>query len=144
MKENYARNISNTATCPEASCSHSNTCARYANYLKSLAGADTFEILNIRHLQTAGLAACPYHLVTEKQRWARGFKRICDSIPSGNAKHLYTKTPYTQRRFYKARNGEIPISPEMQKRLLRIFREIGADTSIGFDVYEEKEVLVEK
>lgn len=143
MKENNARNISKTATCPEASCSRSNTCARHANYLKSLAEADTFEMLNIRHLQITDLATCPYHLTAEKQRWARGFRHIVDTIPSGNAKHLYTITPYTQRRFYKARNGEIPIEPKMQKHLLRIFKEIGGDVSVGFDSYEEKEVLTE-
>ena len=32
----------------------------------------------------------------------------------------------------------------MQQHLLSIFREHGADMSIGFDSYEEKDVLVEK
>ena len=44
--------------CPMASCTRSNTCARYANYLKAKAEADSFEILNLDHLKIAG-DSCP-------------------------------------------------------------------------------------
>ncbi len=94
-------------TCPLASCSRSNTCARYANYQKAKAEEASFIVLNTDLLQVEG-EGCPYHLVYERQRWARGFTRLCDSIPSGNAKYLNVYTPFTQRRFYKARNGEFP------------------------------------
>ena len=72
-------------TCPLASCSRSNTCARYANYQKAKAEEASFIILNTNLLQVEG-EGCPYHLVYEHQRWARGFTRLCDSIPSGNAR----------------------------------------------------------
>lgn len=78
--------------CPLASCTRSNTCARYANYLKAKAEADSFEVLNLDHLKIAG-DSCPYHLVTERQRWARGFARLCDSIPKGNSRYLNIYTP---------------------------------------------------
>ena len=89
-------------TCPLASCSRSNTCARYANYQKAKAEEASFMVLNTDLLQVEG-EGCPYHLVSERQRWARGFSRLCKSIPSGNAKYLNVYTPFTQRRFYKAR-----------------------------------------
>jgi len=53
-------------------------------------------------------------------------------------------TPYAERQYYKAKKGEILIDPEMQKELLAIFERNGANTSIGFDSYEERVVLVEK
>ena len=134
--------IPSSVVCPMASCTRSNTCARYAQYVKSLAEDDTFEVLNAKRMNLEG-ESCPYHLVAERQKWARGFRRIYNSIPSGNAHYFYARTPYTQRRFYKARNGEILIEPEMQQRLLAIFEQNGADMSIGFDGYEEVEVLVE-
>lgn len=137
------KNIPSTAACPLAFCSRIATCARYAIYQKALEEEDTFCMMNPRLLKTGG-DTCPYHLVAEKQLWARGFKRICATIPSGNAKHLALSTPYTERRFYKAKNGEILIKPEMQQTLLDIFRSKGADMSVGFDSYEEKTVLVEK
>ena len=46
--------------------------------------------------------------------------------------------------YQKAKNGEKLIEPEMQKQLLAIFKEKGADMSIGFDSYEEKVVLVRR
>ena len=143
MQANNVKDINYSATCPMASCSRSNTCARHIKYLKSLAEADTFEVMNVQTLQLSP-DTCPYHLTIEKQRWARGFKRIVDTIPWGNAKRLYMCTPYTQRRFYKAKNGEILIEPEMQQTLLNIFGQNGADLSVGFDNYEEKEVLLKK
>ena len=69
-------------TCPLASCSRSNTCARYANYQKAKAEEASFMVLNTDLLQVEG-EGCPYHLVSERQRWARGFSRLCKSIPSG-------------------------------------------------------------
>lgn len=132
--------IPSSVVCPMASCTRSNTCARYAQYVKSLAEDDTFAVLNAKRMNLEG-ESCPYHLVVEKQIWARGFRRLYNSIPSGNAHYFYTCTPYTQRRFYKARNGEILIDPEMQQRLLAIFEQNGADMSLGFDGYEEVESL---
>lgn len=133
-----------SVVCPMASCTRSNTCARYAQYVKSLASDDTFEVLNTQRLKLEDGNSCPYHLVAERQIWARGFRHLCESIPSGKAHYFYTCTPYTQRRFYKARNGEFLIDPEMQKKLLAIFEYYGADISLGFDGYEEKEVMVER
>lgn len=132
-----------SVVCPMASCTRSNTCARYAHYVKSLADDDILEVFNVKRMNLEG-DACPYHLVVDKQRWARGFRRICNSIPSGHAHYLYNSTPYTQRRFYKAKNGEFLIEPKMQQRLLAIFQRLGADVSIGFDSYEDVERLVEK
>ena len=51
-------------TCPLASCSRSNTCARYANYQKAKAEEASFIILNTDLLQVEG-EGCPYHLVYE-------------------------------------------------------------------------------
>ena len=116
-------------TCPLASCSRSNTCARYANYQKAKSEEASFMVLNTDLLQVEG-EGCPYHLVSERQRWARGFIRLCKSIPSGNAKYLNVYTPFTQRRFYKARNGEFPLNPQMQADLLEIFKERGAASPI--------------
>ena len=133
-------------TCPLASCSRSNTCARYANYQKAKAEEASFMVLNTDFLQVEG-EGCPYHLVSERQRWARGFSRLCKSIPSGNAKYLNVYTPFTQRRFYKAKNGEFPLNPQMQAELLEIFKERGADLSLGFDSWIKKlfcQICVEK
>ena len=53
-------------------------------------------------------------------------------------------TPFSQCRFYKAKNGEFLLDPEMQEALLEVFKKRGADISLGFDSYEDQNVLVEK
>ena len=116
------KKISLSVVCPMASCTRSNTCARYAQYVKALTCADTFEVLNVKHLQCEG-EKCPYHLVSEKQVWARGFQRIYSTIPAGRTHYFYSRTPYARRRFYKAKNGEIAIDPDMQQHLISIFPE---------------------
>lgn len=77
-------------------------------------------------------------------RRARGFTHLRDSIPSVNARYLNVYTPFSQRRFYKAKNGEFLLDPEMQEALLEVFKKRGADISLGFDSYEDQNVLVEK
>ena len=62
--------IPSSVVCPMASCTRSNTCARYAQYVKSLAEDDTFAVLNAKRMNLEG-ESCPYHLVAEKQMWAR-------------------------------------------------------------------------
>ena len=97
-------NIPYSAKCPNAACSRSNTCARHAYYLEALKAKDYFEVMNLGRLVPDG-APCPYHLTAQKQRWARGFTRLYASIPHGSVHYFYMYTPYTKRRFYKARNG---------------------------------------
>ena len=135
-------NIPYSAKCPNAACSRSNTCARHAYYLEALKAKDYFEVMNLGCLVSDG-APCPYHLTAQKQRWARGFTRLYASIPHGSVHYFYMYTPYTKRRFYKARNGEVLIRPEEQQELLAAFKRCGADINLDFDAYEDHAVLIE-
>ena len=97
-------------TCPLASCSRSNTCARYANYQKAKAEEASFIILNTDLLQVEG-EGCPYHLVYERQRMARGFTRLCDSIPSGNAEISERIHPLQPAPFLQGKEWRVPPRP---------------------------------
>lgn len=135
-------NIPYAATCPNASCSRSNTCARHAYYLKALREKDSFQVMNLGRLVPDG-TPCPYHLTAQRQRWARGFTRLYASIPHGSVHYFFLNTPYAKRRFYKARKGEVLISPKDQQLLLAAFQHYGADMSLDFDGYEDHDVLIE-
>ena len=74
---------------------------------------------------------------------ANGAKKHIKLAFSPLLSFLY-KVGKLERRFYKAKNGEFPLNPQMQADLLEIFKERGADLSLGFDSYEEQDVLVEK
>lgn len=136
-------NISKAAVCPLASCSRSNTCARYARYQQALAEEDTFMMMNLGRLGVDG-EACPYHLTAQKQRWAKGFVRLYASIPHGSVHCFFACTPFAKRRFYKARKGEVLISPHQQQQLLAAFQKYGGDITLGFDGYVDQEVLLEE
>ena len=141
------KNIPEKVACPMASCLHCDTCVRYANYLKYQTTQDTLEIINPKLLSPSqegnGKKACPYHLVVKKQLWAKGFQRMFATIPSGNTWHFWHRTPYYSESSYcRAKRGAILIEPEMQQRLLALFKKNGADTSIGFDEYVEQDTYV--
>ena len=76
------KKISLSVVCPMASCTRSNTCARYAQYVKALTCADTFEVLNVKHLQCEG-EKCPYHLVSEKASMGKGIPAHLQYHPGG-------------------------------------------------------------
>lgn len=87
----------------------------------------------------------PLSSCVRKASMGKGIPAHLQYHPGGkNPLFLFPYAPYARRRFYKAKNGEIAIDPDMQQHLISIFREHGADMSIGFDSYEEKDVLVEK
>lgn len=44
--------------------------------------------------------------------------------------------------WYRAKRGDLLLTPEEQEALLEAFRENGADVSVGFDGYVEKEVFL--
>lgn len=141
MKEKY---IGPNVVCPMASCTHSDTCVRYVNYLKFLDSADTCEILNPK-LVIGESKSCPCYLVEEKQLWAKGFQRMFNTIPHGNTYHFWMISPYHSETSYcRAKRGAILIDPDMQARLLEVLKKQGADVSIGFDEYVEQEVYVKK
>lgn len=133
--------IHSGVVCPMASCKCHTTCYRYAHYLEVKAKEDTFEVMNIDRISATD-TGCPYYLVKQKQLWAKGFKRMFATIPSGNTYHFWLRSPYSSETTYcRAKRGAILIAPDMQRQLLKLFAENGADVSIGFDEYVEQEVV---
>jgi len=136
--------------CLMASCIHSDTCVRYANYQKYQTLQDTLEIISPKLLSVSSASQdvedeedCPYHLVVKKRLWAKGFQRMFATIPSGNTWHFWHRTPYYSESSYcRAKRGAILIDPKMQQQLLDLFEKNGADISIGFDEYVEQDTYV--
>lgn len=54
-------------TCPLASCSRSNTCARYANYQKAKSEEASFMVLNTDLLQVEGVLTISFPNVSAGQ-----------------------------------------------------------------------------
>ncbi len=134
--------IMNYAACPLASCKKSNTCIRYAAYLKAQVEKESFNILNINKFTTTN-TGCENYLIPVKQRMARGFCHLYDTLPKCNSHYFWGRTFFAnETAWYRAKRGDLLLTPDEQKALLAAFRENGADISVGFDGYVEKEVYV--
>ena len=130
------------AACPLASCKKSSTCIRYAAYLKAQAEKESYSILNTSKFTTTE-AGCENYLTPVKQRMARGFKAIYETLPKRNCHYFWTHTSFmNETSWYRAKRGDLLLTPEEQEALLAAFRVNGADMSIGFDGYVEKEVFM--
>ena len=126
------------SVCLKESCPLKATCARYHLYLQKSLTEEPFSVINPNILSPSE-QGCEFRLITKILRMARGFKRMFDSMPSGNTYHFWHRTSYFSESTYcRAKRGAILISPEMQKELLALFEKNGADISIGFDQYEEQ------
>lgn len=133
------------AVCPMASCKRNNQCVRYAYYLKAKQEDDSYQVLNFNRISYDADKGCSRFLVWEKQRWAKGFRRMFNTLPVSNTHYFWSRTPYHSESSYcRAKRGALLIDPDMQAALLKVFKYNGADVSIGFDDYEIQDVLVEK
>ncbi len=130
------------AACPLASCKKSSTCIRYAAYLKAQAEKESFCILNTSKFTTSD-EGCENYLTPVKQRMARGFKAIYETLPKCNSHYFWTCVSFmNETSWYRAKRGDLLLTPDEQEELLAAFRENGADMSVGFDGYVEKEVFI--
>lgn len=136
--------ISSCTVCPMASCKRSAQCVRYASYLRAKKEEDSYSVLNFDLISYDADKGCSHFLIWEKQRWAKGFRRMFCTMPVSNTRYFWCKSPYLSESSYcRAKRGAILISPDMQVALLKVFERNGADISIGFDDYVMQDVLVE-
>lgn len=126
-----------SAVCQQESCKVKEYCARYSRFLTAKASDRTYNVLNPNFIELTE-EGCPERLVERVVREAFGFKKIISTIPSGKAKSLYICTPgfNSKSDYYRARDGQRPITPKEQVIILEFFAQLGADTHIGFDSYK--------
>ena len=142
VKNNKKDSIMNYAACPLASCKKSSTCIRYAAYLKAQAEEESFCILNTSKFTTSD-EDCEHYLTPVKQRMAHGFKAIYETLPKCNSHYFWSCVSFmNETSWYRAKRGDLLLTPDEQEELLAAFRENGADMSVGFDGYVEKEVFI--
>lgn len=76
------------AVCPMASCKRNAQCVRYANYLKAKNEEDSYQVLNFDRISYDADKGCSHFLVWEKQRWAKGFRRMFRTMPVCNTHYF--------------------------------------------------------
>ena len=142
VKSNKKESIMDYAACPLASCKKSNSCIRHSAYLKAQAEKESFNILNTNKF-TPTDTGCGNYLTPVKQRMASGFCRLYETLPKCNCHYFWTHTSFmNETSWYRAKRGDLLLTPDEQEALLEAFREHGADVGVGFDGYVEKEVFM--
>lgn len=134
---NDIRILSVDTVCHNEACPVHHLCARYERYQQLSEKEQAFAILNPRFI-VCNEQGCEHRLTKKTFRMARGFQRMFATMPTGNTYKFWHRTPYYSESTYcRAKRGAILIDPEMQQELLALLKKYGADTSIGFDEYEE-------
>lgn len=137
--------ISQETVCPLAACPQCNRCLRYTSYLQIRSTAPSMTVVNTE-LINPDSKGCPHLLVKERQRIAYGFERLRSEVPQKHLFTLFSRAGFGSRASFDRRwhgHPKYGLSPQEQQRVLAIFQSLGVDPSIGFDRYQEEEVLVE-
>ncbi|MBR1941116.1 MAG: hypothetical protein IJ845_07275 [Bacteroidaceae bacterium] len=138
--------ISQNAVCPLADCPQCSKCLRHFNYQQLSSTAPSYTVVNTS-LITPDAEGCPYLLVKQYQRIAYGFERLRDAVPRKQLPTLFTRAGFGSRASFDRRwhgHPKYGLNPAEQQRILGIFQSLGVDPSIGFDRYQEEEVVVER
>lgn len=132
--------LSSTCCCSIAACPKSDVCYRHLNYQKQMAEAESFEVLNPTRL-APDANGCPHYIVETTERWAYGFKRLYNTIPTGNTKSISWGVYFgSESSYYRTKRGDRPLPPAAQKYILDTVARLGGNPSVGFDRYDDVKV----
>ena len=70
---------------------------------------------------------CPFFKSDEPVQMKRGFTHLYDDMPKriGTAIRLELDSHYGHTMYYKYRNGELPVTPDMQRHIAEVCRRHG-------------------
>lgn len=127
-----------TILCANDSCPMASQCLRYTRYLEARATELSLQILNTSLLNVTD-EGCEYIHIPRTEMQARGFEKMYGSVPRRAAINLWRDFPRcgSRRQFYRLLNGEVALNIDHQEEIKSFFESLGADTSLGFDKYEE-------
>lgn len=130
--------IPHRVVCDAANCPMHNKCSRHAEYLL-LKATEPYMLQLNKSLLTIGENGCQYLHIPKLVTAAYGFKVMYATVPKKNATNLWKRFPgdISRRQFYRLLSGEVALLPDEQEEILTFFKEMGADTSLGFDRYED-------
>lgn len=133
--------IPQRVVCNADHCPLSDRCARHIEYLRTK-DTEPYQLMLNTSLVTIGDQGCQHLHIQKKVTVARGFKNMYATVPKKNATSLWKQFPgdISRRQFYRLLPGDVALMPDQQEAVLRFFAEKGADTSLGFDAYEEVDV----
>lgn len=126
--------------CTSESCSERTNCLHAHVATELTRTAATLRQINPHHPDYHEGRQCRFFRSAQPERYARGFRQAMNQLTRQNYIAL-TNTLIareTKTQFYRMRRGDIPLSPAMQARLEKTFRDYGLNGKLTFDSYEER------
>lgn len=123
--------------CVKADCALAGSCLRFqAAECMMDSGANTIKILNLKNLRKFEDGKCTYFKPAEKVMHGKGLLKFLSSLPVGESKKAFTvleSVASSNRQFYRYRNGERTVTPELQEAMNRALKENGIEKELFFD-----------
>lgn len=120
-------------------------CERHQHCLRWLAGPYVPETDNVQTCvnvmnKEVREGRCPFFKSDEPVRMKRGLKHLYDDIPKrvGTAIRLELDSHYGHTMYYKYRNGELPITPDMQRCIAEVCQRHGWTVEPVYDETTEE------
>lgn len=130
--------ISEDIVCNVLECPIHERCIHFMAYENQKTSRLVLKMLNSGKLEI-GDNGCSYAHIPQLTRIARGFRNMYSTLPKSASRNVCKNFPQctSRRQFYRLLNGEVPFDPEYQHAILTFFADHGANTTLGFDEYEE-------
>ena len=126
------------ALCPGYECPKAEECLRHKAFLQSPQHVTRWKCVLP---QAENNGECRHYQSVEKVRIARGFHTMMNGIKSRDIRHdarIGLTTHFGSKgSYYRYKDGERRLSPELQQKIENIMRKAGFEGDIVFDEYEE-------
>ena len=124
--------------CHVTTCPYAETCLRHLAYPIIAARKEPFiETINPEWFSIQK-GKCKFYLKNEKIRRARGFVRTARAIPAGHMGVFRARAigQMGYKRYYQARRGEILLTQDEEKLIVKLAKQFGVQSEEYFDGYE--------
>lgn len=126
------------ALCGEADCPCAEGCLRHKAYLQQAGTVKVFTVVNPRFCTKDG--QCAYFRDAVPAVFARGFTQMQKRmLPGQYDAFMWKLIPYFGRNpYFERRSGKRLLSPEEQKQITDVARQVGVTEEFKFDAYEQR------
>ena len=125
--------------CQNDSCPKANECLRNIFYKKQVSDDEIISIINPQKYPSEN-SQCTYFVTSQKIRMAWGIKNLFTFLPYDSAKAIKAELLkyFGRTKYYRFFREEIPVRPEYQAEIKRIFQKHGITEEPGYTRFSEE------
>lgn len=139
MEIEYSKIPQSYAYCMSAQCPEAGTCLRHLATQVVPVTTRQFPVVNpAAYLDSEGRRTC--YQPSEPQHIARGMRNMMEQVNMGDSSLLRSQLVacFGRNKYYRMRNGEYAITPDMQQAVADLFARYAPYVSVTFDSYSDE------